>query len=104
MTKKAVIKTGGKQYLVAEGDKLTVEKLAGEAGDKVVFDQVMLLFDDTKTDIGMPIVTGAKVEAEILKAGKGDKVVVFKMKAKKGYRVKKGHRQPLTEVKISKIQ
>lgn len=104
MSKQAVIKTGGKQYLVAEGDKLTVEKLAGEVGAKVVFDEVVLRFDDTKTDIGMPMVEGAKVEAEILKAGKGDKIVVFKMKAKKGYRVKRGHRQQLTEVKINKIQ
>ena len=94
----AVIATGGKQYRVSVGDEIFVEKLEGEAGDKVTFDQVMALFDE-----GYQSGDGAKVEGEIVKQGKQKKIVVFKYKAKKGYRRKRGHRQPYTRVRISKI-
>ena len=98
----AVIKTGGKQYQVAEGDVLKIEKLP--ATDKtVVFDQVLLTVDGEKLEIGKPIIKQAKVLAESLETGKGDKVLVFKYKSKIRYRVKRGHRQPYTKVKIIKL-
>ena len=100
----AVIKTGGKQYRVAEGDFLKVEKLAAtKDGKKVVFDQVLLAVDGEKLAVGKPIVKTAKVLAENLETGKSDKVLVFKYKSKVRYRVKRGHRQPYTKVKIVKI-
>ena len=99
----AVIATGGKQYRVSEGDEIFIEKLAGEAGDTVKFDQVLAVADDNGLKAGTPTVDGAAVEAEIVKQGKQKKIIVFKMKAKKGYRRKKGHRQPYTRVKINKI-
>jgi large subunit ribosomal protein L21 len=98
----AVIKTGGKQYRVAEGQKLRVEKLAGNAGDKVTFDEVLLVGGDTPT-IGQPLVKGASVAAEILGQDRGKKIVVFKFKRRKNYRRKNGHRQPYTELKITGI-
>ncbi|MCK6586057.1 MAG: 50S ribosomal protein L21 [Polyangiaceae bacterium] len=98
----AVIKTGGKQYRVAEGQKLRVEKLAGNAGDKVTFDEVLLVGGDTPK-IGQPLVKGASVAAEIVGQDRGKKIVVFKFKRRKNYRRKNGHRQPYTELKITGI-
>ncbi len=99
----AVIKTGGKQYLVTPGQKLKIEKLDAKEGDAFNFDQVLLAGDDKKVEVGTPHVSGAKVEAKVIKQGRGDKVIVFKYHAKTRYRKKKGHRQPFTEVEISKI-
>lgn len=98
----AVIKTGGKQYRVAEGQKLRVEKLAGNAGDKVTFSEVLLVGGDTPK-IGRPLVSGASVAAEITAQDRGKKIVVFKFKRRKNYRRKSGHRQPYTELKITGI-
>jgi large subunit ribosomal protein L21 len=98
----AVIKTGGKQYRVAEGQKLRVEKLAGNAGDKVTFDEVLLVGGDAPK-IGQPLVKGASVAAEIVGQDRGKKIVVFKFKRRKNYRRKNGHRQPYTELKITGI-
>lgn len=98
----AIIKTGGKQYKVSEGDVIKVEKIEAEAGDKIEFDQVLMVAgDDVK--VGSPVVQGAKVSAEVLDQKKDKKIVIFKFKAKKNYRKKKGHRQPYTLVKIEKI-
>ena len=98
----AIIKTGGKQYKVSEGDIIKVEKIEAEAGDKIEFDQVLMVAgDDVK--VGSPVVEGAKVSAEVLDQKKDKKIVIFKFKAKKNYRKKKGHRQPYTVVKIEKI-
>ena len=98
----AIIKTGGKQYKVSEGDIIKVEKIEAEAGDKIEFDQVLMVAgDDVK--VGSPVVEGAKVSAEVLDQKKDKKIVIFKFKAKKNYRKKKGHRQPYTFVKIEKI-
>ena len=99
----AIIETGGKQYKVAEGDTLFIEKLPAEAGDAVTFDQVLAVIDDEKATFGTPVVEGAKVEAEVVKNGKGKKIIVFKYKPKKNYRRKQGHRQPYTKVTIGKI-
>ncbi|WP_437778434.1 50S ribosomal protein L21 [Sorangium sp. So ce1097] len=98
----AVIKTGGKQYRVAEGQKLRVEKLAGNAGDKVTFSEVLLVGGDSPK-IGKPLVSGAAVAAEITGQDRGKKIVVFKFKRRKNYRRKNGHRQPYTELKITGI-
>ncbi|MDU5960792.1 MAG: 50S ribosomal protein L21, partial [Finegoldia magna] len=93
----AIIKTGGKQYKVSEGDVIKVEKIEAEAGDKIEFDQVLMVAgDDVK--VGSPVVEGAKVSAEVLDQKKDKKIVFFKFKAKKNYRKKKGHRQPYTLV------
>ncbi|MDU5508539.1 50S ribosomal protein L21 [Finegoldia magna] len=98
----AIIKTGGKQYKVSEGDVIKVEKIEAKAGDKIEFDQVLMVAgDDVK--VGSPVVEGAKVSAEVLDQKKDKKIVIFKFKAKKNYRKKKGHRQPYTLVKIEKI-
>lgn len=98
----AIIKTGGKQYKVSEGDIIKVEKIEAESGDKIEFDQVLMVAgDDVK--VGSPVVEGAKVSAEVLDQKKDKKIVIFKFKAKKNYRKKKGHRQPYTLVKIEKI-
>lgn len=99
----AVIKTGGKQYLVAPGHKIKIEKLDAKEGEEVVFDQVLLLEKNKKLAIGTPLVKDAKVVAKVLKQGKGKKVIVFKYKQKTRYKKKKGHRQPYTEVEIVKI-
>lgn len=99
----AIIKTGGKQYKVAEGDEIYVEKLEGEAGDKVRFDQVLAISNDEGLNVGSPLLEDTAIEAEILKQGKGKKLVIFKYKAKKGYRRKSGHRQPYTKVKITEF-
>ena len=99
----AIIVTGGKQYKVAEGDVVFIEKLDQEAGDTVKFDQVLAVIDGDKATFGTPVVEGAKVEANVVKNGKGKKIIVFKYKPKKNYRRKQGHRQPYTKVTIGKI-
>ena len=99
----AIIVTGGKQYKVSEGDTIFVQKLPNEAGDTVVFDQVLAVIDGDKATFGAPVVEGAKVDASVVKNGKGKKIIVFKYKPKKGYRRKQGHRQPYTKVTIGKI-
>ena len=99
----AIIETGGKQYKVTEGDTLFIEKLPAEAGDNVTFDKVLAVLDGDKATFGTPVVEGAKVEASVVKNGKGKKVIVFKYKPKKNYRRKQGHRQPYTKVTIGKI-
>ena len=98
----AIIATGGKQYKVSEGDIITIEKLGVEAGEKVTFDQVLVVGgDDLK--VGDPTVEGATVEASVVKEGRAKKVIVYKYKRKTGYHKKNGHRQAYTEVKIEKI-
>lgn len=99
----AIIKTGGKQYRVQEGDVLKVEKLGVEAGKEVTFKEVLLVSNDADTKVGDPLVKGASVTATVVDEGKGKKVIAFKFKAKKGYSKKKGHRQPFTQIKIEKI-
>jgi large subunit ribosomal protein L21 len=99
----AVIKTGGKQYVVKEGDKLSVEKLELPAGQKFLFDQVLLIDDGTDTAIGTPFLEKAVIRAEVVKNYKDDKILVFKKKRRKQYRRTRGHRQNLTEVLIEKI-
>ena len=99
----AIIVTGGKQYKVAEGDTLFIEKLPVEAGDTVKFDQVLAVLGDDKATFGTPVVEGASVEASVVKNGKGKKIRIFKYKPKKGYRKRQGHRQPYTKVTIGKI-
>ena len=99
----AIIKTGGKQYRVEEGDTLYVEKLAGEEGDELELTEVLAVGGDDGLTVGTPLVEGAKVKAKIVKHGKGKKIVVFKFKAKKGYRRKQGHRQPYTKLEIGAI-
>lgn len=100
----AVIKTGGKQYKVSEGEIVKIEKLSGEhkEGDKVVFDQVLLVDDGKNTEIGTPNLS-SKVEGEIVKIDREEKVTVIKYKAKSNYFKKRGHRQPFFKVKIAKI-
>ena len=100
---KAIIVTGGKQYTVAEGDVLYIEKLNVEAESTVKFDQVLAVLDGENSKIGAPVVAGAVVEAKVVKNGKGKKIVIFKYKPKKGEKKKMGHRQPYTKVKITKI-
>ena len=100
---KAIIVTGGKQYTVAEGDVLYIEKLNAEADTTVKFEQVLAVLDGENTKIGTPVVDGAVVEAKVVKNGKGKKLVVFKYKPKKGEKKKMGHRQPYTKVEITKI-
>ncbi len=100
---KAVIVTGGKQYTVAEGDVLFVEKLGVEADSAVKFDQVLAILDGENTKIGAPTVEGAAVEAKVIKNGKGKKIQVLRYKAKKNEKKKIGHRQPYTKVEITKI-
>ena len=100
---KAVIVTGGKQYTVAEGDILFIEKLEVEAEATVKFDQVLAVLDGENSKIGAPVVEGAAVEAKVLKNGKGKKIHILKYKPKKGEKKKIGHRQPYTKVEITKI-
>lgn len=101
----AVIETGGKQYRVSEGDIITIEKLKGDysVGDQIVFEDVLMLDDGKKSDIGTPILAGKKVTAELQEEGRGKKVSVIRYKAKSRYFKKKGHRQPFMSVKITKI-
>ncbi len=99
----AIIETGGKQYKVAEGDVLYIEKLNVEAGNSVTFDKVLAVIDGDNARFGAPTVDGANVTANVVKNGKGKKVIVFKYKPKKNYRRKQGHRQPYTKVEITKV-
>lgn len=99
----AVIKTGGKQYKVSEGDVIRVEKLGAAEGENVVFDQVLAVSRDDGLSVGTPTVEGATVSASVVKEGRGRKVVVYKYKPKTGYHKKNGHRQLFTQVKIEKI-
>jgi large subunit ribosomal protein L21 len=98
----AVIKTGGKQLRVEEGQTIWVEKLNAEEGEVVVFDEVLLIGGE-KTKVGAPLVDGATVTAKVEKQGKSKKIIVFKYKPKKNYRKKQGHRQPYTRLVIEKI-
>jgi large subunit ribosomal protein L21 len=99
----AIIKTGGKQYIVSPKQTIKVEKLEGKEGDKVEFAEVLLFENKKIIEIGKPFIKGAKVTATISKQGRGDKIIVFKYKAKKRYQKKAGHRQHFTEVKINEI-
>ena len=99
----AVIKTGGKQYRVQQGDVIFVEKLNAQADEAVTFDEVLLVGDADQSKVGTPVVDGAKVEGKVLGQVKGKKIVVYKYKAKKNERKKQGHRQPYTKVEITAI-
>ena len=101
----AIIEACGKQYKVAQGDVVFFEKLDAEEGKKVKFDNVILVSEDNgKIEVGNPYVKGAKVEGKVVSHGKAKKIIVFKMKAKKNYRRKQGHRQPYTKVEITSIK
>ncbi len=100
----AIIESCGKQYKVAEGDVVFFEKLDVEEGKKVTFDNVVLVSDDKKVEVGAPYVKGVKVEGKVVSHGKGKKILVYKYKAKKNYRRTQGHRQPYTKVEITKIK
>lgn len=103
MTNFAVIETGGKQYKVAPGQKIQVEKLNAKEGDSFKFDKVLLVTDGDNVEIGLPHLNGAVVEAKVLKQGRGEKKIVFKYHSKTRYRKRKGHRQEYTELEIVKI-
>jgi len=100
----AVIKTGGKQYIVFPGQKIKIEKIEGEEGKEVIFNEVLLLEKENNIVIGNPLVEGAKVIGKILKQGKSKKVIVFRYKSKTRRKKKKGHRQPYTEIEVVKIE
>jgi len=100
----AIIKTGGKQYLVQPGDKIKVEKLDKKEGQEIVFSDVLLAEKNRKVEIGAPFVKDMKVEAKVLSHGKGEKIIVFKYKPKKRFSRKIGHRQPYTEIEITGIK
>ena len=99
----AIIKTGGKQYFVSPGQKIKIEKIAKKEGSEISFPEVLLLEKGKKIEIGNPLIKGVKVIGKIVRHGKAKKVIIFKYKAKKRYKVKKGHRQPFTEVEITKV-
>ncbi|MDB9836272.1 50S ribosomal protein L21 [Flavobacteriaceae bacterium] len=99
----AIVEIAGQQFKVAKDQKVYVHRLQGEEGSSVSFDKVYLLDDGTQVTLGAPAITGASVEAKVVKHLKGDKVIVFKKKRRKGYRVKNGHRQSLTEILIQSI-
>ena len=101
--KHAIIETGGKQYRVAEGDVIFVEKLNAEAGETVKFDRVLAVIDEDSSVFGTPVVEGAVVTGSVVKNGRGKKVRVYKMKPKKGYQRLQGHRQPYSKVQINSI-
>ena len=100
----AIVKTGGKQYKVAQGDVLFVEKLEANEGDVVTLDQVLAVAGENGLTVGAPVVEGATVTAKVVAQGKAKKVIVYKYKAKKDYRRKQGHRQPYTKLVIEKIE
>lgn len=100
----AVVKTGGKQYKVSEGDLLRVEKLGGEVGDAVELKEVLMVANGDKIEIGTPVLTNACVVGEVVKHGKAKKIIVFKSKKRKGYRKKQGHRQIYTNLRIKEIK
>jgi large subunit ribosomal protein L21 len=99
----AVIKTGGKQYRVATGEKIKVEQITAEVGAEVVFDRVLFHSDGDNVKTGAPLIDGAKVKATVVGHGRGDKVKVFKMRRRKNYRRTQGHRQSYTEIRIESI-
>ncbi|MAD24100.1 MAG: 50S ribosomal protein L21 [Verrucomicrobiales bacterium] len=99
----AVVQTGGKQYKVAEGDTIEVNRVSGDAGSALTIDNVMMLNQAGSVKIGSPTIEGAKVEAEVIKHTRGPKLIIWKMKRRKGYRNKNGHRQDLSLLKINKI-
>ena len=99
----AVIKTGGKQYKVSEGDKIKIEKLENKEGENIVFSEVLLLENGKEILIGTPFLKDAQVKAKVLQQGKNEKVIIFKYKPKKRYKVKKGHRQQYTKIRIDSI-
>ncbi len=100
----AVIETGGKQYKVQEGDVISVEKLGLDEGKAVEFDKVLVYSDGSNVQFGTPVLENAKVTGNVIENGKSDKVIIFKYKAKKDFRKKRGHRQPFSKVKIEKIE
>ena len=99
----AVIKTGGKQYRVAAGDKLKVEKLPGDVGSEVLLDQVLMVGEGAAIKVGAPLVAGAAVRATVVGHGKSDKVTIFKLRRRKHYKKSQGHRQQYTEIQITGI-
>ena len=99
----AVIKTGGKQYKVAKDDVIIVEKLAGEAGDSLTLNEVLMVGDEAGATLGKPVVAGASVSATVLEQGRADKVIIFKKRRRQNSRRKNGHRQPQTVLKITGI-
>lgn len=99
----AILETGGKQYRVAEGDIIYVEKLPVEEGAEITLNTVVAVFDDDKIKTGTPYISGVTVTASVIKNGKDKKIIVYKMKPKKGYRRKQGHRQPYTKLQIKSI-
>lgn len=103
MSNFAIIRTGGKQYKVSPGTKLKLDSITAQEGNEVVFDGVLLLHKNKKTEVGTPLVAGAAVRGKILNQGRGKKIVVFHYRPKTRYRKKAGHRQPFTEVEITKI-
>lgn len=100
----AVIRTGGKQYRVAPGQRIKIEKIEGEEGNRVVFDEVLLVADNGKIEIGQPLVAGTRASGKILEQGRSKKITILKYKPKKRYQVKKGHRQPFTAVEINAVE
>lgn len=100
----AVIKTGGKQYKVEKGLTIEIEKLEGKEGDSINFDQVLLISDSTGTKVGTPTISGAVVSGKLVDQKRGEKIVVFKMKAKKRYQKTQGHRQDITVVEITEVK
>jgi len=100
----AIIESCGKQYKVTEGDVIFFEKLDAEEGKKITFDNVVLVSEEGNIQVGNPYVKGVKVEGQVISHGKAKKIIVFKMKAKKNYRRKQGHRQPYTKVEITTIK
>ncbi len=99
----AVIRTGGKQYRVSSGEKLKIEQLPAQVGSQVVIDQVLMVADGDKVSIGTPLVQGAKVQATVVAHGRGDKVLIFKLRRRKNSKRQGGHRQNFTEIQIDKI-
>ncbi len=99
----AVIKSGGKQHRVSEGDVVAIEKINGSKGDKVLFDEILMVAKNGEVKLGTPFIEGAKVIGQIIEQGKSHKITVFKMKRRKGFHKKTGHRQKLTRMKIMEI-
>ena len=99
----AVIKTGGKQYRVATGEKIKVEQITAEVGQEIVIDQVLAVGSGAEMKVGVPLVTGAAVKAAVLSHGRGDKIRIFKMRRRKHYQKRQGHRQNFTELQIVSI-